>query len=93
MSEVQTDRVLTYMGFANRKAGRVEEGMKYYLAALEKNPDNILARSYMGQGLVEQGKIELAEAQLDEIVARGGKDTWPEKSLRQAIESGETYSY
>ena len=93
MSEGQTDRVLTYMGFANRKAGRIEEGMNYYLAALEKNPDNILARSYMGQGLVEQGKIELAKAQLDEIIARGGKGTWPEKSLRQAIESGETYSY
>lgn len=93
MTEGETDRVLTYMGFANRKAGRVDVGMKYYQAALIKNPDNILARSYMGQGYVEAGQIVLASAQLDEIVARGGAGTWPEQSLRRAIRTGQVYSY
>jgi len=93
MTEGQTDRVLTYMGFANRKAGRVELAMKYYQEALAKNPDNILARSYMGQGFVAEGQLQLASAQLDEIVARGGAGTWPEQSLRHAIRTGQTYSY
>lgn len=93
MTEGETDRVLTYMGFATRKAGDLEGGMAYYQAALAKNPDNLLTRSYMGQAFVEQGKITLAEAQLDEIVLRGGAGTWPERSLRHAIETGATYSY
>jgi tetratricopeptide (TPR) repeat protein len=93
MTEGETDRVLTYMGFASRKAGRIEDGMRYYRAALEKNPDNLLTRSYMGQAYVEMGEFELARAQLDEIVARGGAGTWPEQSLRRAIASGVTYNY
>lgn len=93
MDEGDTDRVLTYKGFAMRKAGMVEEGMAYYDRALAQNPDNLLARSYMGQGLVEQGEILLASAQLDEIVVRGGAGTWAETSLRQAIRTGVTYGY
>ena len=34
MTEGKTDRVLTYLGFANRKAGRLEEGLAYYAQAL-----------------------------------------------------------
>lgn len=93
MQEGDSDRVLTYKGFANRKAGRVEEGMAFYSAALARNPDNILARSYMGQGLVEQGEAALARLQLDEIRARGGAGTWAEASLADAIRTGVTYSY
>jgi len=93
MSDQTDDRVLTYLGFINRKSGNVEVGMDYYDLALTLNPDNILARSYMGQGLVEQGELELAQIQLDEIVARGGAGTWAEASLRQAIATGVTYTY
>lgn len=93
MSDQSDDRVLTYLGFINRKMGNVERGMDYYDVALSLNPNNILARSYMGQGLVEQGEMELAQAQLDEIVARGGAGTWAETSLRRAIATGTTYTY
>ena len=93
MTEGDTDRVLTYKGFANRKAGRIDEGMKYYQAALIQNPDNILARSYMGQGLVLEGKFDLAKLQLQEIVARGGEGTWAEESLKQALATGQTFAY
>ncbi len=93
MTEGDTDRVLTYKGFANRKADRIEEGFAFYRAALKQNPDNILVRSYMGQGYVEMGELTLASAQLDEIVARGGKGTWAERSLRKAIATGTTYSF
>lgn len=93
MTEGASDRVLTYKGFASRKAGDMDAAMGYYQAALSQNPDNLLARSYMGQAFVEDGEITLAQAQLDEIVLRGGSGGWPERSLRHAIETGATYSY
>lgn len=93
MTEGKTDRVLTYMAFANRKAGRLEEGMALYDAALMKNPDNILARSYMGQALVGMGETALAKVQLDEIRARGGEGTWAMASLQRALATGQTLNY
>jgi thioredoxin-like negative regulator of GroEL len=93
MAEGDSDRVLTYRGFLARKAGRIEEGKAFYDAALAANPDNLLARSYMGQGLVEQGEFEMASAQLAEIVRRGGAGTWAERALRIAIETGATATW
>jgi tetratricopeptide (TPR) repeat protein len=93
MTEGETDRVLTYKGFAHRKAGRIEEGIAYYNAALTQNPDNLLARSYMGQGLVEMGEMDLARLQRDEIRARGGEATWAFAALDRALRSGQTWSY
>ena len=93
MSDQSDDRVLTYLGFVHRKQGDVELGNAYYRQALATNPDNFLARSYMGQGFVESGKLDLARAQLTEIRTRGGRGTWAEISLRMAIENGRGYSY
>ena len=93
MTEGQTDRVLTYIGFANRKAGRMAEGLAAYDAALALNPDNLLCRSYLGQAYVEIGRIDLAQLQLDEIRARGGAGLWAETALQSAIQTGETHSY
>lgn len=93
MSDQTDPLVLTYYGFATRKAGDVAAGMAFYEDALAVDPDMILARSYMGQAFVEQGKTELAKAQLTEIQARGGAGTWAEVSLSNAIKTGATYSY
>jgi Tfp pilus assembly protein PilF len=93
MTEGETDRVLTYMGFAHRKAGRADLGMEHYAHALDVNPDNILARSYLGQMLVEMGEIAAARRQLDEIRTRGGAGTWAEASLARAVGTGETLNY
>lgn len=87
------DRTLTYLGFTNRKMGRTDIAMGYYTHALAVNPANILARSYMGQGLVEQGQIADALVQLRAIRDHGGTGTWAETSLRSAIAAGQTYSY
>ncbi len=87
------DRTLTYLGFTNRKLGRAGVAMGYYTQALAVNPANVLARSYMGQGLVEQGKIADALAQLRAIRDHGGSGTWAEASLRTAISTGQTYNY
>jgi hypothetical protein len=42
---------------------------------------------------VELGQTEAARAQLGEIRARGGRQTWPEIALRNALRSGVGYSY
>jgi hypothetical protein len=93
MEDRRSDRVLTYMGFTVRKSGDAERGLAYYAAALEANPENLLARAYLGQGLVELGDMDGAEAQLAEIRARGGAGTWPEIALMGAIRTGAAFGY
>lgn len=85
MAEGETDRVLTYMAFASRKAGRLGEGLVLYARALALNPDNHLARSYLGMAYAEIGALPQAEAQLAEIRARGGAGGWPEVALARVI--------
>lgn len=87
------DRTLTYLGFTNRKMGNMDAAMSYYTRALVVNPGNVLARSYMGQGLVSEGKISAALEQLEAIRDHGGAGTWAEASLRKAIATGETFNY
>ena len=93
MPDQLDDRVLTYRGFTARKLGNLEQDNLYYEQALTVNPDNILARSYMGQGKVVAGDKVAAMTQLREIQQRGGAGTWAEASLRNAIQSGTTYNY
>ncbi len=92
MPDQTDDLVMTYQGFVTRKMGDVDKGMAFYAQALAANPDNILARSYMGQAFVEAGEMTLAFNELIEIRTRGGKGTWAETSLVNAIATGETYS-
>lgn len=87
------DRTLTYMGFTHRKMGNDAESMAYYAQAIERNPGNILARSYRGQGMVERGNIADALGELRAIRAHGGSGTWAEASLRTAIATGQTFNY
>ena len=93
MTEGRTDRVLTYLGFANRKAGRLEQGLSYYAEALIRNPDNIQARSYLGQAYVEMNELVLASAELDQIRLRGGAGSWAEATLAKAVATGQTTNY
>ena len=88
MADQRSDRVLTYTGFALRKSGAIEAGMAAYRDALAANPGNLLARSYYGQGLVAQGDLPGARAQLAEIRARGGRGTLAEAALLATIRSG-----
>jgi tetratricopeptide (TPR) repeat protein len=93
MSDPMDDRVLTYKGFVHRNLGDKALAEEYYRAALERNPDNLLARSYMGQGYVTEGRVDEAYAQLLEIRERGGEGSWPEVALRDAIMTGTTTRY
>lgn len=92
LAENQDDpRVLNYLGFSNRKLGRTAIAMEYYARALAIDPDYILARSYMGQGLVADGDMAGAKAQLAEIRDRGHSDSWAYVMLENAIQTTVTY--
>ncbi len=84
-------RILNYLGYSNRKAGRMELGMSYYKKALQADENYILARSYMGQALIEQGDVNAAKVQLVEIRDRGGENTWAYRSLLQSLNGYRTY--
>ena len=85
-------RVLNYRGYSNRKAGRTDVGMAFYEKAIKKDENYILARSYMGQALLLQGKVEEAKVQLVEIRDRGGEGTWAYTALRESL-GGSTDGY
>jgi tetratricopeptide (TPR) repeat protein len=71
-AEPKTTRVLTYIGFATRKLGRVDEAMGLYAEALAKNPDNTVARAYLGEAHLQLGNLRSAESELGEIAQRCG---------------------
>lgn len=93
MTEGESDRVLTYKGFLNRKMGNWQAGMAAYEMALVANPDNFLARSYFGQALVLMNETDKAKVQLNEIRRRGGAGLWAETALAAAIATGTTTDY
>jgi Flp pilus assembly protein TadD len=78
-------KVLNYIGYSNRKAGRLETGIEAYKKALALDPNYVQAREYLGEAYVLAGKKDLAEAELAEIKTRCG-DTCPEYiELQKAI--------
>jgi len=84
--ENQNDpHVLNYIGYSNRKAGRLEIGITFYRKALAIDPDFVLAREYLGEGYVAAGRIDLAKVELAEIAKRCGKTCEEYKDLSKAI--------
>lgn len=77
--------VLNYLGYSNRKAGRLEIAITYYNKALAIDPNYVLAREYLGEGYVAAGRLDLAQIQLDEIANRAGKTSDEYVDLAKAI--------
>jgi len=76
---------LTYIGYANRKMGNVDEGMAYYRQALALEPDNLYTHEYMGEGYVAVGRTDLAEVQLASLETLCGTDCEQYQELAAAI--------
>lgn len=79
--------ILNYRGFATRKLGHVDEGIRFYNQALAMDPDNVLVRSYLGEAYLKKGNTDKAIALLAEIRDRCGTDCEPYKSLAAAIDT------
>lgn len=77
--------VLNYLGYSNRKAGRLDIAITYYAKALAIDPNYVLAREYLGEGYVAAGRLDLAQIQLDEIGTRAGKDSEEYIDLARAM--------
>lgn len=72
LSRARDAKVLTYIGFATRKLGQVDQALPFYAAALDRDPDFVVARAYLGEAHLTRGEPQLAREQLDEIAARCG---------------------
>lgn len=72
LAQQKDERVLTYIGFATRKLGHVDEALPLYRAALARNPDYAVARAYLGEAFLSRGEPDLARAELAEIAERCG---------------------
>ena len=57
------------------------------------DPDNHLARAYMGLALIAAGRVHEAEAELREIRARGGRGGWPDRALSRGLAAGAAIGY
>ena len=77
--------ILTYIGYATRKLGKLDEGIKYYHKALAMDPKNTLAREYLGEGLLTKGDLAGAKLQLAEIEKQCGKTCHEYKDLAEEI--------
>lgn len=66
-------RILNYLGYSHRKAGRIQVGLGYYEEALRHDPNYTLVREYLGEAHLQRGDVAAARQQLDEIEKRCGK--------------------
>jgi tetratricopeptide (TPR) repeat protein len=80
-------RILNYLGYSHRKAGRVTVGLGYYQEALRHNPDYTLVREYMGEAYLQQGNVAAAKEQLTEIEKRCGKGCEEYAELAEQIDA------
>ena len=78
-------KILNYRGYATRKLGRIDEGIKFYNQALAMDPDNVLVRSYLGEAYLKKGEKGKAIALLKEIRDRCGTDCKEYQTLSDAI--------
>jgi tetratricopeptide (TPR) repeat protein len=87
IAHTRQPRVLNMLGYSNRKLGLIDTGLAYYHRALAINPDFTLARSYLGEGYLQIGRVDLARQQLAEIAKRCGTTCQDYTSLAGELET------
>jgi tetratricopeptide (TPR) repeat protein len=85
LQDPNTPVALNYRGYATRKAGRVDEGIGYYLQAVAIDPAYPQVREYLGEAYVSQGKFDLANEQLLVIASLCGTTCESYTDLAEAI--------
>lgn len=79
--------VLTMIGYATRKLGRVDEGIAIYHEALAIDPASLNTHEYLGEGYLAAGRLDLAEVQLTTLERLCGSDCDQYRTLERAIAS------
>ena len=80
-------RILNYLGYSHRKAGRILVGLGYYEEALRIDPNYTLVREYLGEANLQRGDVASAKNQLSEIEKRCGTSCEEYKELAEQIDS------
>ncbi len=80
-------RILNYLGYSHRKAGRILVGLGYYQEALRIDPNYTLVREYLGEAHLQRGDVASAKEQLSEIERRCGTSCEEYKELAEQINS------
>jgi tetratricopeptide (TPR) repeat protein len=78
-------RILNYLGYSHRKAGRVTVGLGYYQEALRIDPNYTLVREYLGEAYLTLGDVASARNQLNEIEKRCGTNCAEYTELAEQI--------
>lgn len=78
-------RIMTMMGFALRKLGRMDEAMGYYAKVLAADPARTTTRQYLGEAFLQLRQPEKAKEQLAEIAKYCGQACEDYQLLSEAI--------
>jgi len=60
----KTAVALNYRGYATRKMGKTDEGIRYYLQSVKLDPHYAQVREYLGEAYVIKGQMAKAKEQL-----------------------------
>ncbi|MGY2223170.1 tetratricopeptide repeat protein [Pseudomonas gingeri] len=85
LKDQNTAKALNYRGYATRKLGRTDEGIGYYLQAVELDPNYAQVREYLGEAYVIKGRLDLAQEQLQTIKSLCGTQCEEYEDLADAI--------
>lgn len=86
LKDPNTAQALNYRGYATRKAGRLDEGIGYYLKSVALDPQYTLVREYLGEAYVIKGEMSLAKEQLSAIEKLCGTTCESYQDLAEAIQ-------
>jgi len=85
LKQPNTAEALNYRGYATRKLGQVDQGIKYYLRSVALDPRYTLVREYLGEAYIIKGDMASAQAQLRVIKRLCGTDCEQYQHLAAAI--------
>ena len=86
LKDQNSPQALNYRGYATRKAGRLDEGIGFYLKSVALDPKYTLVREYLGEAYVLKGEISLAKEQLRTIEKLCGTTCESYQDLAEAIQ-------
>jgi tetratricopeptide (TPR) repeat protein len=77
--------VLTMIGYSKRKLGHTDEGIAIYHQALAIDPNNVNTHEYLGEGYLANGRVDLAELELDTLNKLCGVGCEQYQDLQKAL--------